>query len=326
MSTAGRTLARGLAPVSGFLNRALGRSGEVVWMIGDGRSGSSWVADMLARTCNYRQLFEPFHPFKVRNFTGYALNQYQRPGSRNDALKAGLAHVFAGRISNRRVNQDANRLLYDGLVVKDVFATLLAAWGLEQFPEVKPLLQIRNPFAVALSKAKRPNWLWTSGPAELLEQPALVEDHLAPHADFLRDVESVGDPILNHVAVWAVIHHCLFRDLDARRLHILVYQRALAEPAEEMSRVLAFLGHDSVDAKLRPELLERAARYSDDANVSVVRRNRDQSWTEELTSEQVRRGNEVLARFGLDRLHDGTEPAKDFECIAASLWRGRDRA
>jgi hypothetical protein len=34
----------------------------------------------------------------------------------------------------------------------------------------------------------------------------------------------------------------------------------------------------------------------------------------------------VLERFGLDGLYDGTEPASDFEQIAASLWRGRVEA
>jgi hypothetical protein len=319
LSAASLAVARALAPVSAIVDRARGGPRTVVWMIGDGRSGSSWVADLLAHTCNYRQLFEPFHPLKVRKFGGYQLNHYQRPGSRNDDLRMRLQDVFAGQVLNRRVNQDANRLLYDGLLVKDVFATLFAAWAVEQFPHVRPVLQIRNPFPVAVSKAKKPKWHWTPGPVELLRQETLVKDHLAPHGRFLLRLEALGDPVLNHLAVWAVLHHCLFRDLDPRQMHIVPYRRILRDPSVEMRRLLAYLGQDDADPKLDPDLLRRAARYSDDAN---VKRSRERSWTEELTATQIRRGNEVLERFGLHRLFDGVEPAPDFEAVAASLWRG----
>lgn len=319
LSSGAHPVARALAPVSGVLNRALGGPATVVWMIGDGRSGSSWVADLLARTCNYRQLFEPFHPVKVRKFDQYTLNHYQRPGSRNDDLKTRLQDVFAGHVLNRRVNQDANRLLYQGLLVKDVFATLFAAWAVEQFPNVRPVLQVRHPFAVAVSKARKPGWHWTPGPTALLEQQALVEDHLAPHADFLVEIEALGDPVLNHVAVWTVLHYCLFRDLDARQMHIVPYRRIVRDPDNEIRRLLAYLGEEGADPYLDPELLCRAARYSDEAN---VKRSRNRSWAEELTTEQISRGTEVLERFGLDRLYDGVEPAREFERVAANLWRG----
>lgn len=312
-------MARALAPVSAIIDRVLGGPRSVVWMIGDGRSGSSWVADLLAHTCNYRQLFEPFHPVKVRKFDDYPLNHYQRPGSRNDDLKLRLQDVFAGQVINRRVNQDANRFRYDGLLVKDVFATLFAAWAIDQFPHVRPVLQVRHPFPVAVSKARRPGWHWTPGPAALLKQPTLVEDHLAPHTDYLLHVESLGDSVLNHIAVWTVLHYCLFRDLDARQMHIVPYRRILRDPATEMRRLLTYLGQDDVDPTLDPELLLRAARYSDEANVE---RSRSRSWTEELSADQIARGNEVLEHFGLDRLYDGVEPARDFETVAANLWRG----
>lgn len=316
------SIARALAPLSGLLDRALGGPRQVVWVIGDGRSGTSWVADLLARTCNYRQLYEPFHPGKVRMFEGYRLNHYQRRGTRNDDLEARLGDVFAGRVASRRVNQDTNRFRYDGLLVKDVFATLIAAWTIEKFPQVKPVLQVRNPFPVALSKAKRPNWLWTSGPRELLRQHWLLKDHLEPHADFLKHVEAQGDPFLNHVAVWAILHYCLFRDVDARSLHVVKFRRILRDPTTEMRQLLDYLGEQDADANVPPEILRRAARYSDAASVQQVKGNRDQSWADELTAIQIRRGKDVLEHFGLARLFDGIEPASDFEEVAASLWRG----
>lgn len=313
-------LMRALAPVAAPLNRALGRTANAVWMVGDGRSGSSWAANIVSRTCGYRQLFEPFHPIEVRKFGGYQLNHYQRPGSRNEPLRRKLQDVFEGRISNRRVNQAADRILYNGLLAKDVFATLLAAWGIENFPHVRLVLQVRNPFAVAVSKARNPNHRWTRGPAELLLQPDVVDAHLSEHADFLRHIEAREDPILNHVAVWSILHSTLFRDFDARRLHIMIYSRTLEDPAREMSRLLAHIGESGVAPDLDSAVMSQPARYSEGSSVNAVRATGDRAWLEEVTAEQIRGGNEILSRFGLGELFNNGQPAPNFEEIAASLW------
>lgn len=308
-------------PLAAPLNRALHRGRQVVWMIGDGRSGSSWIAGLLTATCAYRQLFEPFHPREVRKFSDYPLNHFQRPGSCNEALRSKLQDVFEGRINNRRVNQDAGRFLHDGILAKDVFATLLAAWAMENFPRTKLVLTVRNPFAVALSKARKPRWRWTAGPAELVAQDSLVDAHLGPHVDFLSYIEARGDPLLNHIAVWAILHSCFFRDFDARRLHIMIYRRTLKNPSGEMERLLEYLGKPDVVPEFGADLLERPARYSDGSSVAAVRGSGDRNWFDELTADQVKRGNEILAHFGLADLYDNGEPAPEFEGIASAFYR-----
>ncbi len=161
------------------INRALGRFDEVVWLIGDGRSGSTWIANLIASTRHYRQLFEPFHPFKVPQFAQFPLNKFESRKARNDALKAKMAAIFDGRICHRRVDGPPARLIYDGLLVKDVFASLFAAWAMEQFPTSGPVLFIRNPFAIAAPKLQKGRWLWTAGSSELLRKVGREESPCA---------------------------------------------------------------------------------------------------------------------------------------------------
>lgn len=309
-----------LVPLAAPLNRALHPNREIVWMVGDGRSGSSWIASLLTAACAYRQLFEPFHPTEVQNFGDYRLNHFQQLGSRNEPLRAKLRCVFEGRIWNRRVNQDSGKIIHDGLLAKDVFATLLAPWAVENFPQVKLVLTVRNPFAVALSKTRKPHWRWTDGPAELLNQQPLVDAHLARYVDFLSYIEARSDPVLNHIAVWAILHRCFFRDFDARRLHIMIYRRTLGDPSGEIERLLEYLGKKRDVLHFARELIERPARYSEAASVAAVRQSRDRNWAEQLSADQVAVGNEILARFGLAGLYWKGQPVPEFEEIAATLY------
>ena len=303
------------------MNGALGRFEDVVWVIGDGRSGSSWFADLLAGTLGYRQLYEPFHPYMVEQFHGFALNQFQARGSRNERLREELARVFEGRINHPRVNSRSEGLLFDGLVVKDVFASLFAAWAVESFPAVKPVLILRNPFAVALSKSRHGNYAWNGGPGELLKQSELVGRHLRGDAGFLREIEARGDPLLNHVAVWSILHSVLFRQFAPGELHIATYENALRVPDAEMQATLAFLGKDRDGHRIPARLLGRTALHSEESSVRAARETQGGGWKSQVTSEQVAAGNLILAQFGLDGLYVGEEPSPELTRIAASLWR-----
>ena len=316
---------RRLTPAPSVVNRALGRFDDVVWVIGDGRSGSSWFADLLAGTLGYRQLYEPFHPYMVEQFHGLELNHYQPRGSSNERLRSELAKIFEGRINHRRVNSRAEGLLFKGLIVKDVLANPFAAWAVENFPAVKPVLLMRNPFAVALSKAAHKHYAWNSGPADLLRQPELLDRHFREDADFLREVDAKGDPVLNHLAVWTMLHTVLFRQFEPGTLHIATFESALRDPLRELAHVLAFLGEDPAVIGLRPELVERTALHSEASSVRAVRETQGSAWRSKVTDEQIEAGTAILSRFGLDRLYVDGEPSPELEKVAAALWRPSER-
>ena len=156
-------------------NRRRGNFRDAIWLFGDGRSGTTWVSELINWDRSYREMFEPFHPKKIRRMRGMRLHQYIRPGDSDHPFLRRASDVFSGRFSSPRVDHANWSLSYRGLLIKDIFANLLAGWAAQQFPAVKMVLLIRNPFAVALSKSKRRRWSWLTDPSELLAQPELVD-------------------------------------------------------------------------------------------------------------------------------------------------------
>jgi hypothetical protein len=88
--------------------------------------------------------------------------------------------------------------------------------------------------------------------------------------------------------------------------------------------LLTHIGKEGVEPELDAEVISQPARYSEGSSLDAIRSSGDRNWLEEVTSEQIRCGSEILARFGLGELFDKGSAASDFEDIAASLWRRTD--
>ena len=97
---------------------------EIVWLIGDGRSGSTWVADLISRSRVYRQMFEPFHPGHVKETEGFSPHQYLRPTEEHESIDNFFYNVIAGKFLHPRVDSGNRRLLYKGILVKDIYAKI----------------------------------------------------------------------------------------------------------------------------------------------------------------------------------------------------------
>ena len=82
-------------------NYALNNYGEVIWLIGDGRSGTTWVSDLINHDKKYREMFEPFHPKIVRDMNFIMPHQYIRQNDSNEKLTALASNIFRGELATK---------------------------------------------------------------------------------------------------------------------------------------------------------------------------------------------------------------------------------
>ena len=161
-------------------------SPDIIWIIGDGRSGSTWLQNLFMHANNYLGLFEPFHTYNP-TVKGFQYNHYQRPATQNPELERLAIDIFNLKILDDRVVRFNSVNRYQGIVIKDVFASLLAKWAVERLPHrIRPVTLIRNPIDVALSKRKLNDWVWGPTPSDFLNMPELLTDHVQPFSDERR--------------------------------------------------------------------------------------------------------------------------------------------
>lgn len=154
---------------------------------GSGRSGTTWILDVLATASNYKTVFEPLHP-DVSDISKKYAGKYIRPGEHQADIKEFMDAVISGKIrtiwtdyrvvsgrlkptlgtfssprafvelchrykalwNNYRI---LNRKKHMGVAVKFIRANLLLGWLCGQY-KTKTLFIVRHPGAVIESKLR----------------------------------------------------------------------------------------------------------------------------------------------------------------------------
>ncbi|HKX58690.1 MAG TPA: hypothetical protein VJN00_04895, partial [Steroidobacteraceae bacterium] len=77
----GRLRRRGARAFTSFLYRDGNRDERRTFMVaGTGRSGTTWLAELICSQIPCRLMFEPFNPRKVSAYREFNYFQYMRPG------------------------------------------------------------------------------------------------------------------------------------------------------------------------------------------------------------------------------------------------------
>ncbi|PLX78594.1 MAG: hypothetical protein C0616_14245 [Desulfuromonas sp.] len=231
--------------LTAWVNILLRNYESPVWVVGEARSGTTWLMELLGSDGKRRVLFEPFHPKFNHTLKLTPLHNYVPTDHDEMDFRDFCANVFQGKLFNGRVDAYRNyRLFHSGLVIKDVYANLLLPYMSKNFDKVRKILILRNPIAVALSKQKRPMGHWINNPVDFLTDDALVKDHLEPFADMIRSLED--DYFQKQVMIWCVVHYVPLRVLGPNLLHVVLYEELFADPIKELLRINRFLGENVV--------------------------------------------------------------------------------
>jgi len=283
----------------------LGLYREVVWLIGDGRSGTTWVSSLINHRQQYREMFEPFHPRVFGDVQTFQPNMYIRPGDAREGFREIAAQVFSGKLTHDRVDRDTRPALYRGLLVKDIFANLFAYWARLRFPDVKVILLLRNPFEVALSKLRKRKWFWTTDPLDLFNQRDLQDDLLRPFEALIRSVSARNDYVQNQILIWSILNWVPLVQFRPGEMHVIFYEHMVADPDGEVAQVMKHVRpHDSAPSLTIPdELVRKPSRVT--AADSPVRSGASltESWKSALQPAEIEAGFEILRHFGLDGLY-----------------------
>jgi len=255
---------------------------NTIFLAGSGRSGTTWVSDVINYRDEYRYVFEPFHPGKVKTCKGFRRKQYLRPEDRREEflrpariiLSGALKnHYWAGHLDSRyiplwrvRKNLRKNKIRdwayhLDGRfdtgrrLIKDVRANLMLGWLRANFPEMPIILLLRHPCAVAHSRMEH-GW----GPLldHFLSQRELVEDFLEPFENEMRAARTDFD---RHVFSWCVENYVPLTQLRRGEVHLVFYENLCEDPEGEVRRLFGFL-NKYYDKDLLFEKIKKPSRLS----------------------------------------------------------------
>jgi hypothetical protein len=268
-----------------------------VFLAGSGRSGTTWVSDIVNHRNAYRFVFEPFHPARVRMMEGFRRKQYLRPGDRREEYLGPARTVLTGELRSLWTDRFNKRFVARRRLIKDIRANLLLGWMRENFPGMPMILLLRHPCAVAASRLALG---WGDALAETMEQEELVEDFLLPME---AEIRAAHDPFERHLFSWCIENHVPLSQFGPGEIHVSFYENFLARPDHELRRLFDFLGEDFDERVYRT--LKRPSPLSRRPDSPSV-----DAWRRSVTDRQLERAVEILGLFGLDRVY-GEGPMPD---------------
>lgn len=285
---------RGVLLGNRLLRRVVDQGGAPIWVVGYARSGTTWLAQTLNTAYRYRLLFEPFHPRSAPS-----AKPYPTPGLARESadFRRFVEDVFAGNVSNNWINMFPTGYVHRGNLVKDINGHLLLPWIDVRFPEIRKILILRHPFAVALSLLGRQKF-------EYLRDPNVLLGAVAETCTWLGDthwaiVREASSDFERQVAIWCMATRSAMEGVPANRLHIVFYEDLLASPGPTLARLVNYLGDD--DQRRVTVMLRRVHRPSSttQSKSKTLANATPHDWTAAVGSERIAGAYQILNEFGL---------------------------
>jgi hypothetical protein len=275
---------------------------STLYVAGGGKSGTTWIAEILNYRNEYRYMWEPLTPPFVPMFSHLRRGQYLRPDNCDPRYREPLEALFTGRVRHRWIDHLNCTPVASRRLIKDIHANLLLKWVHANLPGIRIVYVIRHPLAVIVSRmdtapvARQHNF----DPVleRFLEQEDLVADFLGPFADAIRSASTL---IEQHAFWWCIENYVPLHQFKHGEIHPVFYERLRWVPAEEIPPLAAFLGRDfdqTFFSKMRRP--SRTAGYGNSLSRGI---DPATAWMRRLSPEDVRGVMKILNLFGLDEIY-----------------------
>jgi sulfotransferase family protein len=268
-----------------------------ILVAGTARSGTTWLADLIASQIPSRILFEPFNPELVSDYSRFHYFQYMRPGIQNPDFYTFAQKVFTGEIHNRWIDRQNERIISKFRLVKEIRANLALKWLHDNFPEVPILFMMRHPCAVVSSRMEL-GWATDRDIDPFLSQPQLVEDHLDPYLDLIR---SAGNSEEKHAVIWSVSNLVPLKQFRSDELKVVYYENLCTHPEAELPGIFETIGYEFSSALV--DTINQPSQTTKAGSAVVAGTDKIGSWKQKLSRSQIDNILRIVHGFGLSHLY-----------------------
>jgi len=273
-----------------------------LFLAGVGRSGTTWVSDIINYNNDYRYIHEPFHPYRVKEASNFRYIQYLRPENRELRYLEPAKDLLSGRVRNRWTDSVNKTIFARKRLIKDIRANLLLKWIHSNFPEIPIILLFRHPCAVANSWLKLGWGQEDHGSKSDIEvctsQAELMEDFLEP---FREGIAKAQDDFEKHIFFWCMQYYVPLKQFKYGEIYLCFYENLCENPHEEIKNLFGFLGR-KFDEKVLGILGTPSSLTREDSAI-VKGTSLIDSWREYVSAQDLKNALKILSLFGLEKIY-----------------------
>jgi len=271
---------------------------RAVILAGTGRSGTTWLAQLLAKLMRYRLIMEPLRSHYFTIGGDEETRPYLRPDEDSPSLRSFLAdNVFTGRLRGLLTDYSNSTFIARGRIVKDIRICLCLKWIKNNFPNVPILFVMRHPCAVVHS------WIslgWGDREIDsILGQKLLVEDYLNNYVDTISAAKSRTEKV---AIVWCIEQLIPLTTMSNNEWLVTTYEDLYRDPTSELHRIMKYIR--SRDENIRINARTVVSDTVRTRSPVVTGRSPVETWQMELNEQEVKEILRIVHVFSLDSIYD----------------------
>jgi hypothetical protein len=273
----------------------LGDYSRTVFLAGTGRSGTTWIQEIINHNNTYRIMFEPFHSQKIELIKNWHYRQYIRSDDLDEKFLKPASAILSGNIRHEWIDAHNRKLVARKRLIKDIRAQLFLKWMKQNFPEIPIIFLIRHPCAVANSRLKLK---WQTHLPVYLAQEHLKADFLNP---FREDIENAGDQFEKHIFSWCIENYIPLGQFSRGDILLLFYENLCTRPHEEIKSIFSFIGDNFSSKSLN--LIHRPSALSRKESAINTGADLIDSWRKNINADMIKRALRICTLFGMNALY-----------------------
>ena len=290
----------------------------MIFILGFGRSGTTWISDVISKSLGGLVLFEPLHPQVLTNALEFCYYDGKN-NTQNSQLKIYIDGILKGDFSHRwmirnhlptplespsdwYVQQILENCKIKGF--KEIRANFIIDFLKANYPDSHILFVKRNPFAVLASIKKR-NRFW-----EEFTMDAHIKrfTHTIRNNEYLTAAEkdqyeelisTYNKPLELSAILWIYTHKIVDRNLSKYNDSPISYEELYFSPYEGLTKLVTKVGGDPKRMHpsyiFTPSMLTLKTRHTlMNRSVNQIEGYNDLFWKNSLSSEEIRTTEELF--------------------------------
>jgi hypothetical protein len=276
---------------------------ETILISGSPRSGTTWVANLLASVTGATTLFEPLHPVRVPKAKRAGLDWRTYVSAKTDWPNGRdfFKEVLTGKVINSWTTSFSpvkSAFFPKRWIVKCVRANLLLPWLTEEYPRLPIVYIVRHPCATIASQLRQ-NWPLMKSPPHI---PGLFEEY--PHLSQI--VERLETPLEYTAALWCLENYVPLSIASREQFLTVCYEELVTDGFNVVQKMGYHVGGGTFSsANLN---IEQRSLSSKKYSLNITRSKQLAGWQDLLNEKEIQSVLGVVAEFGIGLYGADTTP------------------
>lgn len=298
----------------------MNNSKEPVIILGFGRSGTTWISDIVSKSLGGMILFEPLHPEVCPLSKEFCYHTNDKP-SLTQEIEKHINLCLGKQISNKwllrnhiSVNlEDASSKFVEDIWtnceiigLKSIRANFMIPWVYRNISK-RIVFVKRHPCAVIASLVRRKRFWEEYGfdfhIKKFFEEVVFNEKYTFLDKSLLTDIfNDLNDDYEKMMFLWTISHIIVEKDAENLNIPIFSYEEFYLKPYENSKRLLEYLGHEKPKIHpsyiFTPSMLTLKTHHEfSDSESFVESKDISVFWKDTLSKSQVERINSLNSQL-----------------------------